>query len=405
MENKFICSKPFDTIHNDTGKNYAPCCWAHPVSPNNPNTTLPLDHFDGEDFRRIRREMLIGEKTDFLYSYCQYCFNRENEIGESPRTRFYSSNFDAIKNFNADGSLIQNKNRFISVAINAFGNSCNLECYACHPASATSRTQALNKIKDNLKDNEIDLRYLNISSTERNFPFNEKNSQQFDAIVNQLVEKIDNISSIIIVGGEPMLLKSHFTLLDRLIETKKTKEISLSYTSNMTLMHLDNMKKYFDSFGRVDILWSVDALGDRNHWLRYPTDWNETTKNVFSIQSYLRKNNKGKITGSITPSLLGIPSLRKTYNWLLSRNLINKEHIIFNFLNRPKFLRTRNLPDCIKDEIKNDVRLISEYHYKDLMQPRDEHHFQLAIKYFDILDQSRGTNWRSTFPEVSKYAN
>jgi len=40
-----------------------------------------------------------------------------------------------------------------------------------------------------------------------------------------------------------------------------------------------------------------------------------------------------------------------------------------------------------------------------MIQPRKESDFQLAIKYFDLLDKKRVTDWRSTFPEVAKYAN
>jgi len=40
-----------------------------------------------------------------------------------------------------------------------------------------------------------------------------------------------------------------------------------------------------------------------------------------------------------------------------------------------------------------------------MMQERNEEEFSLAIKYCDALDKSRGTDWRSTFPEVAKYAN
>jgi hypothetical protein len=39
------------------------------------------------------------------------------------------------------------------------------------------------------------------------------------------------------------------------------------------------------------------------------------------------------------------------------------------------------------------------------MSDRNEYMFQSAIKYADELDKSRGTDWRSTFPEIAKYAN
>jgi hypothetical protein len=85
--NKVICSKPFTTIHNQIGKNYTPCCWAR-KSQFGPQDTLPIDYFDSEEFRRIRKEMLVGEKTEFLESVCRICHNLENENNNSPRQQF-----------------------------------------------------------------------------------------------------------------------------------------------------------------------------------------------------------------------------------------------------------------------------------------------------------------------------
>ena len=76
-----------------------------------------------------------------------------------------------------------------------------------------------------------------------------------------------------------------------------------------------------------------------------------------------------------------------------------------NKIDRPHFCRTQHLPDPIKEEIGEDIKSISQYVYDDMMQPRDEKQFQLGIKYFDALDKSRGSDWRSTFPEVACYSN
>jgi len=403
MENKVFCSKPFQEIYNHPEANYTPCCWASPVSKNNPNTSLPMDHFDGEDFRRLRREMLLGKRTDFLYSYCKYCFDREDEQISSPRKKYNYVDKSILDNFDFDGSLKETKDRFITISINAYGNVCNLECYGCNPTVSTSRKISLDKLQKNIIFNNIDFSDFYFDYDHKCVDIN--HDINFDDIVNHLVKYADNISTIVIVGGEPMLMKKHFILLDKLIELNKSKNISLSYVSNMTLMNVSNMKKYFENFQRTKIQWSVDALKERNYWLRYPTNWDDTIKNVFEIQSYFKKNKHGSITSTITPSILGIVTLRKTYNWLLVRDLINKNNAITNLVVKPQILRTRNLPEEIKNNISYDIKIISQTHYDDLMHTGNKRQFELAVKYFDLLDQSRGTDWRSTFPEVAKYVN
>jgi hypothetical protein len=413
MENKVICSKPFNTIHNNLDASYAPCCWS--TAPmfgvkENPNNTLPIDHFFGEDFTRLRKEMLIGEKTDFLNYYCSSCFAREELTGSSPRTyseRHLDTKF--INNFNSDGTLKKGVEPFLNLAINFYGNSCNLECYECNPVNSTSRQRVITEIKSDLLEIGINADGPTLKNVfnfrEVLYPVNIKNKEQSDKIIRNILENIDIISTIEIVGGEPMLMKTHFEMLDQIISRNKSKKITLSYVSNMTLMELSKMEKYFRSFKYTFIQWSVNALRERNHWLRYPTNWEQTVRNVNSIQRYFKKYKNGKISATITPSLLGITTLKETHSWLYHRSLIEEKPTIHNRVLKPNFLRTRNLPDELKEKISSDVKQVAEDHYNDLIQPRNQRHFELAIQYFDLLDKKRGTDWRSIFPEIAKYAN
>jgi len=413
MENKVICHRPFSEIYNNVGSYYAPCCWAkynESMVNINPNNNLPIDHFFGEDFTRLRKEMLIGEKTDFLESYCGNCYAREQLTGFSPRTYYQNELESKCNNFERDGLLKNGITKpFLNLAINFYGNSCNLECYYCNPINSSSRQRVAKELKTEF--NEIGIitdghtlkNVFNVRDVSNTFDV--KNKKQTDKIIENILEHIDIISTIEIVGGEPMLMKTHFDMLDKIIAMDKSKNISLSYVSNMTLMTLDKMKKYFDNFKYTSVQWSVDALKERNHWLRYPTDWEQTIKNVFDVQRYFTKHKNGKISATITPSLLGIISLKETHSWLYHRSLIDKNPSIHNIILKPDFLRTRNLPEELKEKITPDIKQITEDHYNDMIQPRKESDFQLAIKYFDLLDKKRVTDWRSTFPEVAKYAN
>jgi organic radical activating enzyme len=408
--NNVICSLPFSQIHNQPGLSYTPCCWSKKASEFDPSNTLPIDYFDSEEFRRLRKEMITGERTDFLNSYCSACYKLEEESKSSPRL-LNPINEQLLKNFNSDGSLVKNQNRFISLAINIFGNYCNLECYACRTRNSSSRNSAIKKIdpKWTLIDDFKIITHSKSQSEKYTYvpdsDIKKISNDQFDQIKSHLVKYSSNILSIEIIGGEPFLMKSHFEILDSLIECGQSKHIELSYVSNMTIVDLDVMKYYIDHFKFTHIQWSVDALKERNYWLRYPTDWEKTTENVFNIQKYLKKTNSGIIFSTITPSLLSITTLKNTYGWLRVRNLISHNNNIVNTLTSPKILRTRNLPNEIKDEISHTIKSISQSHYNDLIQERNEEEFQLSIEYCDELDKSRGTDWRSTFPEIAKYAN
>jgi len=408
-DNKVICSFPFFRIYNNlTMQAYTPCCWATIwKSETNPRTTLPIDHFTGEEFNRLRREMLQGEKTEFLETYCGNCWKQEAEVNNSPRKEFLffldppGTRGDGnclLDLFNTDGTMKDNDVRFISLAINIYGNSCNLQCYECLADNSSSRISVIKKINDPIFN--------------KNFHYNEERlsngtlkplePEQVNRIVDEIVSYGHKIHDINIVGGEPMLMRPSFKLLDKLIETGHSKNIGLAIVSNMTLMTVKKMKKYFDEFMFIGIQWSVDAIRERNHWLRYPTDWDLTIENVKEVKAYLEENNKGQLRATVTPSLFSITSLEETSKWLFENNY---EQLYTNFVREPEFLSPQHLPQELKDEIGPKVLKISNQHWEQLMKERNEDEFNDAIRYADVLDKDRGTNWRTVFPEIAKYAN
>lgn len=401
MNNEVICALPFLKIYNHlSARSYTPCCWSsHSSDEKNPTNTLPIEHFYGEEFSRLRKEMLEGKKTEFLYEYCRNCWKNEEEFGHSQRLNQNSLiNDNILKNFNLDGTVKENSSRFIRVAINVYGNHCNLECYECLPSNSSSRIRRLLSIGDD----EVNKLFL---FDPKKVDENKVSKEQFEKIVDEIILFSHKINTITVVGGEPMVMKSHFNLLDRLIECGQSKNIELDYVSNMTLMNLSSMKKYFDNFKYTSLQWSVDALGDRNEWLRYPTNWKETIKNCEEVRSYFLRENVGWFKSTITPSLFSITTFKETFDWMLINDFTIPDKQHSNFVDHPVFLSPQHLPQELKELIKDDVKKISKVHYNQLMANRDENMFQLAIRYADSLDQQRGTDWRSTFPEIAKYAN
>lgn len=399
MENKVICPLPFKKIYNNLDQsNYTPCCWSSDWNDKekNASNTLPLDYFTGEVFNRIRKEMFEGEKTDFLKQHCGECWRREELYGSSPRTELKKIiEYEPYKNFNENGQLIDNDERFIQIGINVYGNYCNLQCYECLPYNSSSRIDVLNKLND--------------TTVNKEFFYNPKrksaqiSKSHFNNIVDELLTFSPKIATIDIVGGEPMLMKNHFYLLDRLIEIGESKNIMINYTTNFTLMNVEKMKKYFDNFSHIAIQWSIDGLKERNYWLRYPTNWDQTVQNAFEVRDYLTKIHKGTVTSTITPSLFSITTFKETYNWLLLNDFSIPDQRHLNLVSAPNFLNPQHLPQELKEKIAPCIFKISKAHYNQLMSERSEDCFQLAIQYANNLDNMRGTNWKITFPEIAQY--
>ena len=398
-DNHVICGYPFYAIRNGPSINYAPCCWARTKSVCGPQNTPAIDYFKGNIFNEMRRDMLRGVKSDLLLDTCSLCYKNEENNGSSARLQS-EVDWSVLDNFDSDGKMIDNNNRFIKLELNAFGNHCNLECYECQPDNSSSREERLKKM--GTKWQAILGKY---SFVDRDVK--KKNKVLWREFVNDLVQHSRNIKMLSFCGGEPMSMVSHFDILDALIDSGDSKEIELYYVSNMTMFTLPKMRRYIDKFKWMNIQWSVDGIGERNYWLRYPTNWNNTVKNVLDVQQYLYYTKPwkiGKIEATITPSLLGVLKLRETVDWMNKHDLMQDNPMI-NRIDEPKICQTRHLPDEIKQKIGDDVKSVSEYHYNDMMEKRDPYYFGLAIKYFDALDKSRGTDWRATFPELACYTN
>ena len=398
-DNHVICGYPFYAIRNGPSINYAPCCWARTKSVCGPQNTPAIDYFKGNIFNEMRRDMLRGEKSDLLLDTCSLCYKNEENNGSSARLQS-EVDWNVLDNFDSDGKMIDNNNRFIKLELNAFGNHCNLECYECQPDNSSRREERLKKM--GTKWQAILGKY---SFVDRDVK--KKDKVLWKEFVNDLVQHSRNIKMLSFCGGEPMSMVSHFDILDALIDSGDSKEIELYYVSNMTMFTLSKMKRYIDKFKWMNIQWSVDGIGERNYWLRYPTNWNNTVKNVLDVQQYLYYTKPwkiGKIEATITPSLLGVLKLRETVDWMNKHDLMQDNPMI-NRIDEPKICQTRHLPDEIKQKIGDDVKSVSEYHYNDMMEQRDPYYFGLAIKYFDALDKSRGTDWRATFPELACYTN
>ena len=398
-DNHVICGYPFYAIRNGPSINYAPCCWARTKSVCGPQNTPAIDYFKGNIFNEMRRDMLRGVKSDLLLDTCSLCYKNEENNGSSARLQS-EVDWSVLDNFDSDGKMIDNNNRFIKLELNAFGNHCNLECYECQPDNSSRREERLKKM--GTKWQAILGKY---SFVDRDVK--KKDKVLWKEFVNDLVQHSRNIKMLSFCGGEPMSMVSHFDILDALIDSGDSKEIELYYVSNMTMFTLPKMRRYIDKFKWMNIQWSVDGIGERNYWLRYPTNWNNTVKNVLDVQQYLYYTKPwkiGKIEATITPSLLGVLKLRETVDWMNKHDLMQDNPMI-NRIDEPKICQTRHLPDEIKQKIGDDVKSVSEYHYNDMMEKRDPYYFGLAIKYFDALDKSRGTDWRATFPELACYTN
>jgi organic radical activating enzyme len=198
----------------------------------------------------------------------------------------------------------------------------------------------------------------------------------------------DTVEEIYLTGGEPTIIKQQHKLLDYFIENKIAKNIKLKYNTNLT-----NVPKHLISrwknFQKVQLNCSIDAVGDLNKYIRYPSDWKKIVENFEKV----RKLENVYIEIHCTVQMYNILSLPNFMNWADNYN----HKIYFNILNHPEELNIRVLPKELKkivtERLLSYINLDKVKGIIDYMNSEDwSYNLVRFRKYTNILDESRKQN-------------
>ena len=145
---------------------------------------------------------------------------------------------------------------------------------------------------------------------------------------------------------------------------------------------------------------SIDAYGELDRYIRYPSDWATIDQNFKRI----RKQKKVNIEIHCTVQMYNILRLHKFLEYALPFN----HKIYFNILNHPECLNIRVLPAKLKDaafeslmpylEVPKLKGVIDYMYAEDWSDKMDE-----FIDYTFALDKSRNQYLTAIIPEFEEY--
>jgi sulfatase maturation enzyme AslB (radical SAM superfamily) len=177
------------------------------------------------------------------------------------------------------------------------------------------------------------------------------------------------------------------------------KNISLKYNTNCTNLP-KKMTDYWEHFKRVRINASIDAFGELNRYIRYPTGWSLVETNLMKFKEMLDKNVDLQI--HICVQMYNILYLHELLDFL---NLHQINNIYFNILDHPDCLNIRVLPVELKELAKDKLQpythidrvqgVIDYMLSKDLSTQIDE-----FKRYTIALDDSRNESILTVVPEM-----
>ena len=385
------------------------CCVAKNSEKYNLNDHTVKEIWNSEHWKDARKKMLAGEKV----SACDHCYKEEaagirsHRINENVlwTRELGKEKIDSlIEATQEDGTLDED---LITLDLR-LGNTCNLQCVMCRPQDSSMWLKPGKKLVDILAtDAKWDWKHkIDIDTTKFEWYKKENLWQEFEPM-------FANIRHMIFAGGEPLLIKEHFRLLKRLVETGHSKHINLRYHTNGTTLPQEILELWKE-FSYVELMVSLDAWGEHHDYVRYPADWSVILNNLKTLDN-TPDNIEIKIL--CTVHALNIFYIPEFANNLLNCNFkkIGMRHHNGLFhagtVHWPRYLCTQVFPKEIKKQIRDkwesNTTLYELPQWKDkisqqlnFMDQEDlSELYPQFLDYIQGLDTVRNTSFKDTFTE------
>lgn len=334
---------------------YSPCCH---IDLNRPVT-------DRQSLLEGQKS-LVSEAETNLEQHCKICFATERAKNR-PRSLRQRS-FDAIPETAKD--LVP---YILEIQIDV---SCNAACVTCGPHYSTLWQKQLGQYQS--KTYEL----------------------KTQSLYDRLPELVDfsEIREVRFFGGEPFINNLHLQVLSYVPDPS---QVEVFYSTNGSVRPTQEEFETLKKFKKIRVQFSIDDIGERFTYIRWPLKWSMVEQNLIYFYHHM-PNVEIRIHSTINPlNSYYVPELQA---W--SANL-EKQHgvrIIQHTLN-PCYgpwgidATPPGLRDFLYDRHDPDhplIRILNEY-----KETPDK--FRELENNMNWIDQERGVDWKSCFPDVVKY--
>ena len=405
-EDIWFCSAPFQLLYTSTRGELMPCSWAQEgYGPNIKNVKLADYFVHDKTLNKMRKEMTTpGSDLETCKKMCKNCLYQEEKYGRSRRQASLKIQSNDIGIWPGISKAVQTfkdtgkgriTERIFEVQVKAFGNKCNLDCYMCVPYDSSTRLKTIHS---------TELQKENIFSEYAKTPIESFRDERLENIIDQIVDVAPYIRNLKFIGGEPLVMKQFYQLLEKIVATGYAKDMFVKYQTNMTVLELEKIKltKFIPEFELFEFTVSVDGVGKWNDYIRRRSSWDNITGNIDTVLKY--PNVKVNINGTI--SFLSVLRFYELINWF-ERNGDRLEQVNWSNIRGPAKLCANVLPLPLKQ------KLIPKYkNFPDIVnvlkQDAGGLNYQDTLNYLIMIDNYyKGTKWEmnlfETFPELEEY--
>jgi radical SAM protein with 4Fe4S-binding SPASM domain len=380
-ESKTFCIYPWIHLHTyPTGESY-PCCHAEmgagSIGNSRKNTLGEI--WNSPKQKQLRQNML----SETPNPTCKRCYEQESSgffSGRRSANKHHGHHINQIKDTQADGHVPDFKMIYWDIR---FSNLCNLSCRSCgHIFSSSWYQDQAKLVGGDWKDHNQVLNYAGRTETD---------------MWEQLIPHLDYVEQIYFAGGEPLMMKEHYNILDEL-ERRGRFDVRLIYNTNFTHVKLKDRTvfDYWKRFTSVAVGASLDAMGPRAEYIRKGTDWAVVEANRRQMLETCPE-----VDFYISPTLsimnaLHLPDFHRAW---VDQGLLRPQDLNVNILQDPAYLRIDIAPAEYKAKISEKFQEHLEW-----LRPLDPLHratvgFESAVKFMMATDNSQliPKFWEKTF--------
>ena len=234
-------------------------------------------------------------------------------------------------------------------------NFCNLKCIMCNSQRSSQWA----------KDEGLYLKTNGINTVSQ-------------TVLDDICKISKDLEYLTIQGGEPSIMPEFIYYFNFLKQNNIIQNINLQVITNLTNLNT----KFFDflkDFKSVQLSVSVDAYGEANEYIRYPSNFKQIEKNLIELS-----NRAGNINVEILNSIqiLSLFNYDEFLEWCKNiQQIYNKKEktfkvvamkvtypLIFNLFNAPEKLKNKFINDIDTFFIKNPTSLKDNSHFKIELQ-------------------------------------
>jgi organic radical activating enzyme len=393
----------------------------------------PNGLFNTAQLKQSRKEMLNGQRP----AECSSCWHTEDNTVDGLSARiFKSSDKWSLTDHDSIVQLTGDEDIYPSYLEVSFNNACNLKCIYCSPefSSKWAEDVKFNGSFDLLASTPENITHQNYGNLETLILKKRDHNPYIDAFWKWLPAANRHLKVFRITGGEPLMSKETFSMLDWFMENPSP-HLELSINSNFSVTD-----KLWDKFiqkvttlnasgnvKEVKLFTSVEAWGTQAEYIRTGLDFKLLTDRIVeSISAGI------PVTIMAALNILSLTSYKHLLEWvLLQKTLYNTTSRLLSidtaYVRGPAFLDPIHASAYLVDYFKTAVDFVNDntsynthttfepFEYDTILRVYNSfidqhnvaslHHRTRFADYIQQLDRRNNTAFLQVFPEYLEFYN